>query len=592
MMTALPDFPSLDSPAKCAALWPRFPEKVVGMWATGFERQNVDVLWRLREELIKLGVPVVFFFTESAKPMLRTVLPGEPEGQEHIYQLDEAQFFRLLNFVEVLVTNDYLVYYPQSRHIRAKLVGMPHHGSDLSPNGWNYFYDYLVGGEQQLRPFDYSCFPDACKIHRNRTFTQLPAGHPKIDLVAEERQKCASASAPPVLLLYPAYVEFATRLQKIGPDTYVDLWSRIISAFLSWRPSGLVVFRPTVRDRTHPLVQRLKARFAGDGRFILDEDDDNKFWLARAEYFVTDYSRGHVNFSLTAGKPSIRMVYSPNEESPRQDEWGWTISSPEHLTPLLEQADNDAQFWKTSLRGVQEREMPTLGHSFALLAGMIKRIFSNDDAPEWPRIDKGHTSCRTPGDMLKVVARYTRKNRDFSMLDIWLFDLLEASAGREAPQIWLLLLRHALLPHLGASTPVADIARHIDTNLNNTLNRLPMAQGIGLLRHCLRKEPHLAATALLITATSCHINGPAKKRALFFLLMEADQCGKALATVNELAGKMPQHFSRPVLDKLNRFLPLAMKVPLPLRRYGARVLGLKKPLARSYWRSHLALCPR
>lgn len=203
-----------------------------------------------------------------------------------------------------------------------------------------------------------------------------------------------------------------------------------------------------------------------------------------------------------------------------------------------------------------------------------------------------YTPYRTPGEMLKVVAGYTRHNRDLTMLDICLGDVLNASAGTEPPQIWLLLLKRALLPPLLASDPVADIARHIDTNLNNALNRLPMAHSIGLLRHCLRKDPQRAASALLMAITSIHVSGYHKKRALFFLLMEADQCGKALATVNELAGKMPQHFSRPVLDKLNCFLPLAMKVPLPLRRYGARVLGLKKPLARSYWRSHRALCPR
>ena len=175
------------------------------------------------------------------------------------------------------------------------------------------------------------------------------------------------------------------------------------------------------------------------------------------------------------------------------------------------------------------------------------------------------------------------------MLSIWLDDVLKSSADQEAPQIWLLLLRRALLPHLLASDSVADIARSINNGLDTTLNRLPMTQSIGLLRHCLRKDPDLAATALLITATSCHVDGFAKKRALFFLLMEAGQCGKALATVNELAEKMPQHLSRPVLAKLNRFLPLAMKVPLPLRRHGARNLGLKKPLAREYWLSYRAL---
>ena len=73
-MTGSPDFPKLDSVAKCAALWPKYPQKVVGLWATGYPRQNVDVLWRLREELLNQGVPVIFFFMESAKPLLRTIL--------------------------------------------------------------------------------------------------------------------------------------------------------------------------------------------------------------------------------------------------------------------------------------------------------------------------------------------------------------------------------------------------------------------------------------------------------------------------------------------------------------------------------------
>ncbi|MBD5558621.1 MAG: hypothetical protein HDQ92_08805 [Desulfovibrio sp.] len=78
-MPATPVFPVLDSATKCAALWPQYPEMVVGMWATRLPRQNVDVLWRLREELLNLGVPVVFFFNESAKPLLEKLIP-EPSS--------------------------------------------------------------------------------------------------------------------------------------------------------------------------------------------------------------------------------------------------------------------------------------------------------------------------------------------------------------------------------------------------------------------------------------------------------------------------------------------------------------------------------
>ena len=73
-MPATADFPVLDSPAKCAALWSKYPQKVVGMWATRVPQQNVDVLWGLRRELLLQGVPVVFFFNESAKPMLENVI--------------------------------------------------------------------------------------------------------------------------------------------------------------------------------------------------------------------------------------------------------------------------------------------------------------------------------------------------------------------------------------------------------------------------------------------------------------------------------------------------------------------------------------
>lgn len=62
-----------------------------------------------------------------------------------------------------------------------------------------------------------------------------------------------------------------------------------------------------------------------------------------------------------------------------------------------------------------------------------------------------------------------------------------------------------------------------------------------------------------------------------------------MKSYNDLAEKMPQHFSGPVLDKLNRLVPLAMKVPLPLRRLGALFLGIKKPLAKKYWRAHRAV---
>lgn len=370
----------------------------------------------------------------------------------------------------------------------------------------------------------------------------------------------------------------------------------MIAAYLAWHPEEIVVFRPNVEGRVHPLVERIRAKFAHDGRLFIDKEDDNKFWMARTDYFVTDYSEAYANFCLSAKRPAIRMVYSQEEEAPIRDEWGWTVSMAGQVVPLLKQMDREEDQGAESLRKIQEREMLTLGRDFALMASMILRIFHNDDDPAWFRVDKGHTPCRTQGDLPRLVAKGV-KYEPFTLylMRLWLNDLLSSTQDQETPKIWLGLLKRALLPRLDTASPLdcdvpLYIAKYINEGFTITLDRLPFRQTVGLLRHCMRKYASLTASALLLTATSRYLRGPEKKRALFFLLMEwARYEPSVLQAVNDLAEKMPQHFSGPVLHKLNRLMPLAMKVPLPLRRLGALFLGIKKPLAMKYWRAHRAV---
>lgn len=440
-----------------------------------------------------------------------------------------------------------------------------------------------------MSSFDYRFFPNVSKIHRQPYFTQLVAGHPKIDLILEERQKSSAGNPAPVLLVYPTKVDLTIDLQKIDFDTYVEMWERLISHYFAWSPNGIAVFRPMGNERHLPVVERLKTKLAPSGRFFLDEDDDNKFWLARAEYFVTDYSEGFINFCITAKKPAIRLVHTSEETAPVRDEWGWIISRPSQFISLLEEMDRDAKDWAQTLAEKQASEMPTLGRNFVLLAGMIKRILDDDDDPAWLRMEKGDTPSSTFADKLKLVGKLTKRSSyPLNYIDYWLNSVMQIPPG-ESPQIWLLFLRRALLLSHVADTP-ERVARCADMWLANVLQGQPLTQGVGLIRHLLRKYPQKSAVALLLMATSFHLPGPRKQRALFFLLMEWAQYDPAvLQEVNDLAEKMPQHFSRPVLDKLNRVLPLAMKIPLPLRRLATGVLGLEKPLAKKFWRAHRAL---
>ncbi len=466
---------------------------------------------------------------------------------------------------------------------------MPHHAGVANPTCWNFSYDYFVSDKAYLSSFDYSLFPNVSKIHRRSFFTQLVAGHPKIDLILEERQKSTVRTAAPILLIYLTYVDFSISLQKIDPDTYVEMWERIISNYFVWSPNGIAVFRPMASERHHPAVERLKAKFAPCGRFFVDEEDDNKFWLARANYFVTDYSMGFINFCMTAKKPAVRLIYAPEDTGPVRDEWGWVLSRPPAFIPLLEEMDSDAKDWARSLASKQASEMPTLGRNFALLAGMIKRILDDDDDPAWPRLEKGDTPSSTLADKLRLVGKLTKRSPyHLNYIDYWLNSVMQIQPG-ESPKIWLLFLRRALLPSHVADTP-ERVARCADMWLANALQGQPLTHGVGLIRHLLRKHPQQSAVALLLMATSFHLPGSRKKLAVFLLLVEWAQYDPAvLQEVNDLAEKMPQHFSGPVLDKLNRLLPRLMKIPLPLRRLAAWALGLKKPLAKKYWQAHRAL---
>lgn len=550
-MTATYDFPKLDSPAKCAALWPKYPEKVVGLWATGSPRQNVDVLWRLREELLRLKVPVIFFFTESALPMLRTLLNRDSthRNTDDIYQINNAKYFRLLNFVDVLVSNDYLVKVESSKHIKAKLVGLPHHAKMDNPYLYDFFYDYIISDVNRIGSFDYSIYPDYLKIHRNSHYTQLVAGHPKIDLIIEERKNNTGAFSQPVLLLYPTHINWSIELQKISPAVYENIWSAIITNFLKHYPSGIVILSPMREEASHPAMERIKSRFKNDPRFFFDDEDDNKFWLARATYFITDYSKGFVNFCMTAKRPAIRMEYAQVGAVPRRDEWGWIISEPNQLIPLLEEMDRETTRWAELLMAKQKREMPTLGMNFVLLARMIQRIFNDDDDPAWLRMDKGHTACERTGDLLKLVAHCTKRSSyALNYLNVWLTPILKFAPVPISPKIWLLFLKRAFIADCGRDSPKAinHIYTRVDTPftislftnmwLNNALESLPLTQIISLIRYLMRKYPHKITTILLILGTAHQLTGAHKKRALFFLLMEAPHYNKeVLLMVNDLA---------------------------------------------------------
>ncbi len=297
---------------------------------------------------------------------------------------------------------------------------------------------------------------------------------------------------------------------------------------------------------------------------------------------------------MTAKRPSIRMIYTLDEEEPKCDELGWQISRPTQLIPLLEEMDRDEKIWTESLSNKQKYDMPNINRTFPILAKMIKRILNNDDDPGWHTIDKGHTPCKTSGDLLRFVAKWERRDA-LPYLNFFLAELLKSTAIKEPPQLWLLLLKRAFLTNIcdliGFETTPSTLTQLVNIWMKNAIDRLPLMNTVGILRYAMRRCHHNTSIVIFMTIASNFVPRCDKRQTLFFYLMESVSFDRrALTHVNEMAVGLPQHFSKPVLLKLNRFLPLVMKFPLPLRRFAARILGLRKPLAKNYWRAHRALC--
>lgn len=548
------------------------------MLATGHPIQNVDVLWRLRRELLASGVPVVFFYPRSAREMLDKVIDAEQAGWgaalspepadvlADIYQIDEMPLFQYIDCMSVLITSDYALLFPDTTYIKAKLVSLPHHASIFPPSIWSYDYDYIVSEKGEFSTFDYSSFPNQMKIHRNPSLTLLRAGHPKLDLIIEEREK---AAPPPglglVLLIYPYVIGRAKLHGKGSSEAYVADWTQVISDFLAEHPAGLVVHRPKKADLNEPELLALKANFANESRVLWDVQSDNKYWLARADYFITDYSDGYINWCLTSLKPAIWFRPDYTASPIHRTNFSLIAQDPEQVLTALKMADSEKQLWKALLSRIRRREWPMLGRSFMILADMVKRIRENADDPMWLTMDKGNSPCATPADVLRIIGRVcSHPVRDvsdtYTLFSIWLPHFRFCCQATD-PRVPLLLLKRGLSFILKLDTPAFGYGYHVNHCLELALSGVPYAWVRGTIRHCLRTRPLSAMFAFIAMACYGGMSGLQIQRVLSFLLM----CGQknievALDAFDKAIRNIDGTYSRHAFEVLRRELPALMAV--------------------------------
>lgn len=443
----------IDTKAKCNWLCGRNQKRnPIALYATGLPRQNVDVLLRLREELLKNGVPVILFFNNSAKPMLNTLLPmagvrQEREGTylEEIYQMDDLLFFQYLDFINILVTTDYANSYqllkPESRILPQKIV-LLQHAAKTGISCLNLYCDYLCSNTPLKIKWPFKNFPSQLKIHRTNYLTLLPCGYPKLDLLLEARQRNYEEGREPVFLFFIGDLFLTKSRVSLSSEEVFCRWKKIAADLLSEWPNGKVVFRPIGCNRgIFEELDLLGKYISTDTRLYLDLKDDNVWWLSRADYFFTDYSTAYVNWAYASLKPAIWLNYvcQPFASGPEAME-----CAPENIVDAVRIVQAEESQLRKKLLYKRRISYPFAGRTFGRLSAMLARINAGDDDSAWLRLEKEERDCGSLKDTLRFIGWFTSPKSPYLQELIWYVPLfLSLPCGGDC-RVLLLLLKGAL----------------------------------------------------------------------------------------------------------------------------------------------------
>ncbi|WP_419784184.1 hypothetical protein [Maridesulfovibrio sp.] len=159
---------------------------------------------------------------------------------------------------------------------------------------------------------------------RDKMFTVIPCGYPKVDILAEriEKQKTEKDS----ILVAPS----------INIPPHPSYYKKIVQICLDTCPEYKVVFRPFPLARTIMEVVELQEMYQGNDRVIIDLSDSNIESFARAKVFITDLSLGRLTFSIATGQPHIS--FRPDLDSSQQltfNEFGFCAHSEQQLVEAI-----------------------------------------------------------------------------------------------------------------------------------------------------------------------------------------------------------------------------------------------------------------
>lgn len=467
-------FATLFTAEDCKRLNGRFRgQKVVALWATTRPRQNVDVLLALKAGLEKDGIPVLFLLKENAAEFVA----AHARGQENFFLLDDAQLLRFLPCVDLLVTHDYVTGYRKIPGFGGKVMFLNHNAAVHQGVAMDYFADYLVDFNTQFScDFDYTAVPAFLSVQHNPQLALVPAGSIKLDLLATVRERAKDKDAAQGLLVsfYPLSSEHELGGNAAKISRAVSGWSAFVEGFFHEHPNGTFVFSPAIADRRRDFIREFVDTWRHDRRFIYSEEDDNKYWLARSDFLITDWSDIDASWIFSTLRPAIHL--RPGEGEPlRETAYGYTASTAEDALHALADAQTNLWRWKARLLKFRHQQFPFFGRSVATLTEAIRHIISADfpePLPGWGVLDKNVRAEKPALALLRFLAFRKRSRKVLQMLN--------------PPHIWQNVFQE--IPESGCLA-LAALDDHIAYYAADAPNELARQQLVSFLKRALERVP-------------------------------------------------------------------------------------------------------
>lgn len=466
-------FTPLSTAEDCKRLDGRFRgQKVVALWATTRPRQNVDVLLALKDGLQQEGVPVLFLLKNNAVAFAT----AHARDKENFFLLDDAQLLRFLPCVDLLVTHDYVTGYRKIPGFGGKVMYLNHNAAIHQGVAMDYFADYLVEINTKFScDFDYTAVPAFLSVQHNPQLALVPAGSIKLDLLASARQRAQDKATAQGLLVsfYPLSSEHMLGGNAAKISRAVGEWSAFVKGFFQDHPDGTFVFSPAIADRQRDFIRDFVDTWRHDRRFIYSVEDDNKYWLARSDFLITDWSDIDASWIFSTLRPAIHL--RPGDGEPRQETGGYTAATAKDALQALDDAQKTLWRWKARLLKFRHEQFPFFGRSVATLSEAIRHIISADfpePLPGWGVLDKNVTEEKPALALLRFLAFRKRSRKALHRLNpasIWHI------VFQEIPESGCLMLV-ALDDHLAyyaASAPNELARRQMVSFLMRALERVP-----------------------------------------------------------------------------------------------------------------------